>query len=75
MTADGRQGDLNSYVHSSKDTMDVDDEKGVFSFEVRSLKSPALVSLATDLSQHAARFAELAIAFIVEQAGWDNAWR
>jgi len=24
---------------------------------------------------HMARFSELAIAFAVEQAGWDNAWR
>ncbi|KAI0192843.1 peptidase [Astrocystis sublimbata] len=50
-------GDFDPYVHSSKDTMDVDDELGYFSFD------------------HMARFSELAIAFIVEQAGWDNTWR
>ncbi|KAI0111127.1 peptidase family M28 [Nemania sp. FL0031] len=56
--AGGRfMGDFDPYVHSSKDTMDVDDELGYFSFD------------------HMARFSELAIAFIVEQAGWDNTWR
>ncbi|KAJ8120693.1 hypothetical protein O1611_g10301 [Lasiodiplodia mahajangana] len=56
--AEGRyMGDFDPYVHSSKDTMDVDDELGYFSFD------------------HMARFSELAIAFIIEQAGWDNTWR
>ncbi|KAI3318806.1 peptidase family M28 [Xylariaceae sp. AK1471] len=56
--ADGRfPGDYDPYVHSAKDTMDVDDDLGYFSFD------------------HMARFSELAIAFIVEQAGWDNTWR
>ncbi|KAI1127250.1 hypothetical protein F5Y10DRAFT_198591 [Nemania abortiva] len=56
--ADGRsRGDFDPYIHSSKDTMDVDDELGYFSLD------------------HMARFSELAIAFIVEQAGWDNTWR
>ncbi|KAJ2986288.1 hypothetical protein NUW58_g5101 [Xylaria curta] len=56
--ADGRRmGDFDPYVHTAKDTMDVDDDLGYFSFD------------------HMARFSELAIAFIVEQAGWDNAWR
>ncbi|TRX90946.1 hypothetical protein FHL15_008151 [Xylaria flabelliformis] len=50
-------GDFDPYVHTAKDTMDVDDEFGYFSFD------------------HMARFSELAIAFIVEQAGWDNTWR
>ncbi|KAI0487707.1 peptidase [Xylaria cf. heliscus] len=53
----GHMGDFDPYVHSSKDTMDVDDELGYFSFD------------------HMARFSELAIAFVVEQAGWDNTWR
>ncbi|KAI1170500.1 hypothetical protein F4777DRAFT_591903 [Nemania sp. FL0916] len=58
-SAGGRKfmGDYDPYVHSSLDTMYVDDEFGYFSFD------------------HMARFSELAIAFIVEQAGWDNAWR
>ncbi|KAI1154180.1 hypothetical protein F4825DRAFT_412834 [Nemania diffusa] len=56
--AEGRsRGDFDPYIHSSKDTLDVDDEFGYFSFD------------------HMARFSELAIAFIVEQAGWDNTWR
>ncbi|KAI0975639.1 peptidase family M28 [Xylaria arbuscula] len=50
-------GDYDPYVHTAKDTLDVDDERGYFSFD------------------HMARFSELAIAFIVEQSGWDNAWR
>ncbi|KAK5626741.1 hypothetical protein RRF57_002456 [Xylaria bambusicola] len=49
--ANGRfPGDFDPYVHTSKDTLDVDDELGYFSFE-------------------------LAMAFIIEQAGWDNTWR
>ncbi|ROV90373.1 hypothetical protein VMCG_09722 [Cytospora schulzeri] len=55
--AGGFPGEMDPYVHSSKDTMDVDDESGWFSLD------------------HMARFAELAIAFAVEQGGWDNAWR
>ncbi|PYI09916.1 peptidase family M28 [Aspergillus sclerotiicarbonarius CBS 121057] len=50
-------GEFDPYVHGVKDTMDVDDETGVFSLD------------------HMARFSELAIAFAVEQAGWDNTWR
>ncbi|TGJ79443.1 hypothetical protein E0Z10_g9319 [Xylaria hypoxylon] len=50
-------GDYDPYIHSTKDTMDIDDDRGYFSFD------------------HMARFTELAIAFIVEQAGWDNTWR
>ncbi|KAI0394537.1 peptidase family M28 [Xylariaceae sp. FL0594] len=53
----GFPGDYDPYVHTVKDTMDVDDELGYFSID------------------HMARFSELAIAFVVEQAGWDNAWR
>ncbi|GAP86703.1 putative peptidase family M28 [Rosellinia necatrix] len=56
--AEGRHmGDFDPYVHTAKDTMDVDDDLGYFSFD------------------HMAKFSELAIAFIVEQAGWDNTWR
>jgi len=50
-------GEFDPYVHTAKDTMDIDDETGIFSLE------------------HMARFSELAIAFVVEQAGWDNKWR
>ncbi|KID84799.1 peptidase [Metarhizium guizhouense ARSEF 977] len=50
-------GEFDPYVHTAKDTMDVDDDMGVFSLD------------------HMARFSELAIAFVVEQAGWDNKWR
>lgn len=50
-------GDFDPYVHTDKDTMDIDDETGYFSID------------------HMARFSELAIAFVVEQAGWDNSWR
>ncbi|KAI1419194.1 peptidase [Xylaria sp. FL1777] len=50
-------GDYDPYIHTAKDTMDVDDELGYFSFD------------------HMARFSELALAFIIEQAGWDNTWR
>ncbi|CAK7231219.1 hypothetical protein SCUCBS95973_007837 [Sporothrix curviconia] len=53
----GFPGEFDPYVHGIHDTMDVDDENGVFSLE------------------HMARFSELAIAFVIEQAGWDNAWR
>ncbi|KAI1259021.1 peptidase family M28 [Xylariaceae sp. FL1019] len=53
----GFPGDFDPYVHTAKDTMDVDDDLGYFSLD------------------HMARFSELAIAFIVEQAGWDNTWR
>ncbi|KAI8631588.1 peptidase family M28 [Xylariaceae sp. FL1651] len=50
-------GDYDPYVHTAKDTMDVDDDLGYFSVD------------------HMARFSEFAIAFIVEQASWDNTWR
>lgn len=50
-------GEFDPYVHTERDTLDVDDKTGTFSFE------------------HMARFSELAIAFVVEQAGWDNKWR
>ncbi|TWU76152.1 hypothetical protein ED733_001274 [Metarhizium rileyi] len=50
-------GEFDPYVHTAKDTLDVDDKTGMFSFD------------------HMARFSELAIAFVVEQAGWDNKWR
>ncbi|KAI1322167.1 peptidase family M28 [Xylariaceae sp. FL0255] len=53
----GFPGDMDPYVHTVNDTMDVDDELGYFSLD------------------HMARFTELAIAFVVEQAGWDNKWR
>ncbi|KFA81199.1 hypothetical protein S40288_07515 [Stachybotrys chartarum IBT 40288] len=53
----GFPGDFDPYVHTARDTMDVDDETGEFSLE------------------HMARFTELAIAYVVEQAGWDNKWR
>ncbi|KAH6638675.1 peptidase family M28 [Truncatella angustata] len=53
----GFPGDYDPYVHTSKDTMDVNDTNGYFSID------------------HMARFSELAIAFVVEQAGWDNSWR
>ncbi|OHE97708.1 peptidase family M28 [Colletotrichum orchidophilum] len=55
--AGGFPGEFDPYVHTDKDTMDVDDETGVFSID------------------HMARFSELAIAFAIEQAGWDNKWR
>ncbi|KUI64257.1 Leucine aminopeptidase 1 [Cytospora mali] len=55
--AGGFPGEMDPYVHTMNDTMDVDDETGWFSIE------------------HMARFAELAIAFAVEQGGWDNEWR
>ncbi|KKY23555.1 putative peptidase family m28 [Phaeomoniella chlamydospora] len=55
--AGGFPGEMDKYVHTVKDTMDVDDETGYFSLD------------------HMARFSELAIAFAVEQAGWDNQWR
>ncbi|KAJ0334150.1 hypothetical protein COL5a_000197 [Colletotrichum fioriniae] len=55
--AGGFPGEFDPYVHTEKDTMDVDDETGVFSID------------------HMARFSELAIAFAIEQAGWDNKWR
>ncbi|OLN97745.1 Leucine aminopeptidase 1-like protein 4 [Colletotrichum chlorophyti] len=55
--AGGFPGEFDPYVHTDRDTMDVDDEFGVFSID------------------HMARFSELAIAFAVEQAGWDNKWR
>ncbi|KAJ5769166.1 peptidase family M28 [Penicillium odoratum] len=50
-------GEYDPYVHSSRDTMWVNDESGYFSVD------------------HMARFTELALAFVVEQAGWNNAWR
>jgi leucyl aminopeptidase len=54
--------------------MHVDDDAGVFSLEVG---VPCLLIWANllNLSQHMARFSELAIAFVIEQAGWDNKWR
>ncbi|KAG5917930.1 hypothetical protein E4U42_007061 [Claviceps africana] len=52
----GSVGALDPYVHTEKDRLDVDDERGTFSFE------------------HMARFSELAIAFAIEQAGWDHEW-
>ncbi|KXJ90391.1 peptidase [Microdochium bolleyi] len=53
----GGYGEFDPYIHSSKDTMYVNDSTGVYSID------------------HMARFSELAIAFVVEQAGWDNKWR
>lgn len=53
----GFPGEYDPYVHTSKDTLDVDDQDGYFSFD------------------HMARFSELAIAFAIEQGGWDNQWR
>ncbi|KAH7029829.1 uncharacterized protein B0I36DRAFT_364303 [Microdochium trichocladiopsis] len=53
----GGFGEFDPYVHTSKDTMYVNDTTGVYSID------------------HMARFSELAIAFVVEQAGWDNKWR
>ncbi|KAH8172477.1 peptidase family m28 domain-containing protein [Sarocladium implicatum] len=53
----GFPGEYDPYVHGIHDTMDIDDERGVFSFD------------------HMARFSELAIAFAIEQGGWDNQWR
>jgi len=50
-------GDFDPYIHGVNDTMDIDDEHGVFSLD------------------HMARFSELAIAFAIEQGGWDNTWR
>ncbi|TDZ18663.1 Leucine aminopeptidase 1 [Colletotrichum orbiculare MAFF 240422] len=55
--AGGFPGEFDPYVHTSKDTIDVDDDYGYFSFA------------------HMARFSELAVAFAIEQAGWDNKWR
>ncbi|KAJ6114780.1 peptidase family M28 [Penicillium sp. IBT 16267x] len=52
-------GEYDPYIHSARDTMWVNDEAGYFSLD----------------GQHMARFTELAIAFVVEQAGWNNAWR
>lgn len=75
----GFPGEFDPYVHTVKDTMDVDDETGYFSLDVSPLllhypasESPLLM---LRLGQHMARFSELAIAFVVEQAGWDNKWR
>ncbi|KAJ5220240.1 peptidase family M28 [Penicillium chermesinum] len=53
----GFPGKYDPYIHGSHDIIDIDDEKGYFSFD------------------HMARFTELALAFVVEQAGWDNKWR
>ncbi|KAK4158943.1 Zn-dependent exopeptidase [Cladorrhinum sp. PSN259] len=53
----GFPGDMDPYVHTAMDRMDVDDDRGYFSLD------------------HMARFTELAIAYTVEQAGWDNRWR
>lgn len=36
LAAGGFPGEFDPYVHSVKDTMDVDDETGVFSVDVRS---------------------------------------
>ncbi|KAJ5930397.1 peptidase family M28 [Penicillium verhagenii] len=52
-------GEFDPYVHGTRDTMWVNDETGYFSVD----------------GQHMARFTELAIAFVVEQAGWNNGWR
>lgn len=70
-------GEFDPYVHTVNDTMDIDDETGVYSLEVTS--PPHCSSYPLDpwaySQQHMARFSELAIAFVVEQAGWDNKWR
>jgi leucyl aminopeptidase len=67
-------GEFDPYVHTAKDTMDIDDETGIFSLEVISTPHRLSNQLAYSV-QHMARFSELAIAFVVEQAGWDNKWR
>lgn len=66
--------DWDPYFHTDRDVVDVDDEKGTFSFDVRRYTFPCLCSPA-NLLQHMARFAEFAIAFVIEQAGWNNKWR
>jgi leucyl aminopeptidase len=72
----GFPGDFDPYIHGVKDTMDIDDERGRFSLDVSLLhRMPKFRHHKSDTMQHMARFAELAIAFAVEQAGWDNKWR
>ena len=70
----GFPGEYDPYVHTTRDRMDVDDENGVFSIKACLIYFTVLMASA-DWWQHMAHFAELAIAFAVEQAGWDNAWR
>ncbi len=79
-TSGGFPGDFDPYIHGVNDTMDIDDERGFFSLDVSGLShgigsSRNDLLTAADASQHMARFTELAIAFAVEQGGWDNGWR
>ncbi|KAK8031546.1 hypothetical protein PG990_001280, partial [Apiospora arundinis] len=52
-------GDFDPYMHTVRDTMYVDDETGKFSSDVTHGRIPC----------------KLAIAFAIEQVGWDNVWR
>lgn len=40
--AGGFPGEFDPYVHTARDTMDVDDDKGYFSLDVSLLGAPAL---------------------------------
>lgn len=77
--AGGFPGEFDPYIHTVKDTMEIEDENvGVFSIDVSLFSTCALPYRCRSNAfrlQHMARFSELAIAFAVEQAGWDNAWR
>jgi leucyl aminopeptidase len=66
-------GGFDPWIHGVHDTMNVDTEHGYFSLDV----SPVLILSENfvDSRQHMARFSELAIAFAIEQGGWDNTWR
>lgn len=69
----GFPGDFDPYVHGVNDTMDVDDDTGCFSLDVCLIST--MIWTFADIRQHMARFSELAIAFVVEQGGWENTWR
>ena len=71
----GFPGDTNPYIHTANDSMQVDDETGYFSIDVSFASSSICIISIADWQQHMAKFTELAIAFVVEQAGWDNTWR
>jgi leucyl aminopeptidase len=73
--AGGLIGEYDPYIHGVNDTIWINNEVGYFSVDVSSHPPLEEKILAKIILQHMARFTELAIAFAVEQAGWDNEWR
>ena len=65
-TGSDPNGGISPHIHTEKDTLDLDDEAGYFSIEVSIGDSWPHSTLTV---QHVKHFTQLAIAFVLEQAG------